>query len=163
MFQLYLRGMSCEDIRQLTGFGLGQVVEAKVRGQWDRRKTEYDASLLLDGAEAIKRSQLEAALLSADMITAAATLNRKRIAKYLMSHDEKDLGDLSIGSLGALQKALEIMMTATRQLAPKGSQLAAPAEAPPPAPVPIEVQATGGSLSELAAGRKAAWLMRRKR
>lgn len=121
LFLLYLRGLDCEGIRQTTNFGLGPLVDARVRYLWDDRRRDYDLSLVTDQADAIRRSQLEAALLAADMITAAARLNRQRLHRYLVSGDERDLGDLAIGSLKHLREALDVLMVATRQNQAKSS------------------------------------------
>lgn len=157
MFQLYLRGEDCENIRKLTSFSLGQVVACKVLGTWERRRAEYDLTLRLEGVDAIKRSQMETALLAADMLTASAILNRDRIRKFLLTKNERDLGDLSITSIRGLRETLEILMTATRQTREAGAGTAPAEEPPPPRSVVVEAVPVGG-LSELAAAKRAARL-----
>jgi len=152
LFLLFLRGLTCDEISKLNpGFTLGQVVDARVRWLWDRHRREYDARLMTDGADAIKRAQFEAALLAADMLAASAKLNRERLHRFMVTGDERDLGDLSIGSLRALKETVEVLLRATRQDAP------APRGAPPaegPGVVPVGHAPQGGVL-ELAAAKRA--------
>lgn len=124
-FQLFLRGLSTEDIRVLTGFQLAQVVECRVNHGWDVRRQGYDLQLMTDGVDAVKRAQLETALLAADMLAASAKMNRERIHRYFATGNENELGDLSITSIRSLKETLDVLMTATKQNAP------GKAEAPP--------------------------------
>lgn len=152
MFTLWLRGLSTEDIRALNwGFGLGAIVDARVRYGWDRRMAEYDQQQVTDTAAAIRRAQIETAALAADMLSASALLNREKLQRYMMTRDERDLGDLAITNTKQWKDALEILLKATQQDQPR------PARAPMPSeddPLPIGVPASAGGVVALAAQQR---------
>jgi hypothetical protein len=156
LFKLFLRGCSTEEIRKLNQFTFGQIIDARVRYSWDRRKAEYDLQLVTDGADAIKRSQMEAALLAADLITASAHLNRQKIQRYLQTGDEAHIKDVDVGSLKQLHQALEVLLKATRQDTPAGSR-GTPTPEPPLRPT-VDVQVTqalpAAGILALAAGKR---------
>lgn len=155
MFRLFLRGMSPEDIRVLNpGYQLGQLVEARVRDEWDVRREDYDLNLVSDGEQAIRRAQLETALLAATTLSVAARVKRERLARYELTGDEKYLGDEDITTMRALAKNLELLLVATRQESLPG-RVGGPPAAPPAEPPPVAAPpATQGTLIERAAARR---------
>lgn len=158
LFQLFLRGLTTEDIRILNpGCQLSQIVECRVVGEWDRRRATYDLQLVTDGADAVKRAQLETALLASDMLAASARINRERIHRYFLTGDQRELGDLTITSIRALKETLDVLMTATRQNQPQG--ISRPDDDPAAGAPPVLVGLPASrSLVEMAAEKRQARL-----
>jgi hypothetical protein len=116
-FELFLNGRTCEDIRKLNpGFSLGQIVIARIQGEWDRLKLEYQQNLLLSVRERFQQAQLETVTLLADMLAARVKLDRERYARFLQTGDESEIKDaIQIGSIKDLKATLEALMKATGQ------------------------------------------------
>lgn len=153
-FKLFLRGLTCEDIRQLNpGFQLSQIVECRVNGRWDERRQAYDLQLVTDGREAMARAQMEAALLAADMLSVASMMQRERLHKYVISRNEKDLEGMDYLSLKTIARNLELLLVATRQESLPG-RLATPQKQASDVQAPEMPEATPRSLVELASMRR---------
>lgn len=115
-YLLFLRGLDPEGIRQLVpSYSLGQIVNARVQGKWDQKRAEYDESLVSTSAEAVTRARLEVCAFLGDALAATVAHGRERYRKYLVTGDEKELGDFKLGNLKGIKDALELLLKATGQ------------------------------------------------
>ncbi len=154
---MFLRGLGTEDIRKLApGFSLAQIVQARVAGEWDRRRAEYDRRLAEQSVDTVNRARLELATFLGDSIAIAAKIGQERLQKYALSRREEDLGGLEVSTIKDLKNALDLLLKTTGQDAPGRKDQ-------PPVNVhgdgaTVNVLNVGGgaSLADLAKAKKAA-------
>jgi len=148
LFALYLNGKDCEEIRRLNQqYSLGEIVAAKVQGDWDRRRQEHLDRLLAVTAERVQQAGAETIDLICDMLAVANREHGDKLRRYLQSGDERDLGDFRIASLPALKMAIESLQKLTgqeQQKVVKVSGQVTHTEAPAPKSVPTAAEAAGG-------------------
>ena len=115
MFNLYLQGTDCEGIRKFTnGFTLGQIVAAKVIGQWDLRRQEHTDTLLNGVRARVQQIGLESIVFISDALAATHKHHGEKFKKYLLTGNEEDLGDAPVGySIKQYKDLLEMLMKAT--------------------------------------------------
>lgn len=113
-FALFLQGSTCEEITRLNrGFSLGQLVEARVEGEWDRRRDEYLEDLLGNVRGLVQQSHLEAVRFMVDQLAAVHKKWGDAARKYIQSGDEKDLKDFGIDGVKAYKTAVEVLQKLT--------------------------------------------------
>lgn len=114
LFELYLNGCSCEEIRRLNpDVGLGPIVHARVYGDWDRRKDEH-INGLLDGVRLrVQHVSVESIDFLANMLAASHKQQGDKLKQYLQTGNEKLLGELSVKSLRQYKEVLDMLMTIT--------------------------------------------------
>lgn len=116
LFSLFLNGRTTEEIRQLNPqFSLGQIVHARLVGEWDRRLTEHLDSLLQRTSMRFQQVQLESINFVSDWISAANKQHGEKIAKYLQTGDAVHLQGIEISSLNQYKTAIELLQTLTGQ------------------------------------------------
>jgi hypothetical protein len=116
LYELFLRGCTCAEIRRLNpGFSMGQIVHARVANGWDHRKNEHDDRLLGEANPGATRISLEACEFVALQLAAAHRLNRDRLLRYMQTGNEDDLGDLAITSLRQYKDVVELLQKLTGQ------------------------------------------------
>jgi hypothetical protein len=116
LFELWLNGCDCAEIHRLNDtLSLGQIVNARVMGEWDRRRDEHAAKLLEETAGRFRQVTLESVGFVADMLAAANKLHGDSFKRYLQSGNPSDLPALAVDSLAAYQKAVDLMMKLTGQ------------------------------------------------
>lgn len=116
LFQLFLNGKSCEAIRALNPqFTLGMIVNARITGQWDRLYQEHIDDLLNNTKMRATQAQLESINFVSDLLSATNRMHGEKIAKYLQTGNEKDLGDLQITTLTGYKTAVELLQKLTGQ------------------------------------------------
>jgi len=116
LFELFLTGKSCEEIRRLNpAIGLGQIVAARLKGEWDLRRDEYANSLLDKTMDRVKQSTLESALLVCDMLSVANKEHGEALRKYLQSGDVKELPPFRINSMQSFKYAVEVLQKLSGQ------------------------------------------------
>lgn len=118
LFELFLNGSSCEEIVKLNNgvYTLGQVLEARVRDQWDDKKDRYLADLYGGVLDRVKQTQIEAVGFTSDLLAVAHKQFGQKLKKYLQNGDETELKDVvSLGSLQGYSKAIEILLKLTGQ------------------------------------------------
>jgi len=95
MFELFLIGKSCEQIQRANpAFQLGQIVSARIQGEW---------------------AQAQTANLLADMLFVANKLNAAKLEKFLQTGDERHLGNLRIENVKSLKEVMELLLQTTGQ------------------------------------------------
>lgn len=116
MFQLFLQGNTCERIHNMnTGWHLGQIVHARVKGEWDRLKDEYLKDLLELTRVRAMQSTLESTNFVADMLAVANLDYGERLRRYMLTRNPADLGDLHINSLRDYKDAVALLQALTGQ------------------------------------------------
>lgn len=116
-YLLYVQGKTCEEIRRLhKGFSYGQVVAARVRYEWDERRTQYRRHLQTEVPQRAQQVHIETVDFLADMLTATQQKVRESIALYLQTGDQAHLKDVPIPkSAKDLKDLMALFMTATGQ------------------------------------------------
>lgn len=116
LFQLFLNGKGCEEIRRLNQqYTLGQIVQARIFGEWDRRYQDHVNDLLDNTKNRAMQTTLESINFVSDLLAATNKLHGDKISKFLQSGNEKDLGDLQITSLTGYKTAVELLQKLTGQ------------------------------------------------
>lgn len=148
MFALFLNGKSCEEIHRLNpGLTLGQVVSARVQGEWDRRRDEYAQDLLDRAAERLEQSTLASADFLQDMLAVARKKHGDALKRYLQDGNEAHLKDtMTVDSIDAFKKVVEALQKLTgqeRQQTVRVIKTEAPAAAQVPAAQGLRLLAGG--------------------
>jgi hypothetical protein len=113
-FNLYLNGKGCEEIRRLNPqFGLGDIVAARIEGEWDKRRDEHLDQLLDQTSRRLQQTTMETADFVCDLLAVANREHGDRLRRYLQTGDDKELGDFRISSLPGLKSAIEILQKLT--------------------------------------------------
>lgn len=118
LFQLFLHGYTCEEIHQQNQvYDFGQILDARLRDGWDRRRHDYLDKLYANLYDRVKQTQAESVAFTTDLLAAAHRLFGTQLRKYMQSGKEEDLGharDL-IKSLEAYRKVADILLKMTGQ------------------------------------------------
>jgi hypothetical protein len=116
LFDAYLSGMSCEDLaKNNKGLRLGAIVRACEEGQWYEKRQEYVTRLLAGVRE---RAQQATASSVSFLAQALAMMEKKygtKIARFLQTGDEADLGDLKDWGLHQYKQLMELFLKVTGQ------------------------------------------------
>jgi len=118
MFSLFVNGSDCEEIAKHSHpFNLGQVVHARVLGNWDVLKEEHLEKLLLEVRGRVQQVQLESVMLVADAIAATNKFNGDAIKKFLLSGNPNDLDGTMVSTLSAknYKELIELLLKLTGQ------------------------------------------------
>lgn len=117
LFELFLSGRSCEDIRKLNpGFSLGQIVHARLIGEWDQRLEDHRQNILNVAQSKALMAQLESIDFVSDMLRATHKRHKDKISRYLQTGDESHLkGGLEITSVDGYRKLTELLQSLTGQ------------------------------------------------
>jgi hypothetical protein len=116
-FQLFLSGISCEEIVRINpgGFSLGAIVRARIENNWDEKRLEHQRGLV----EKVRGNVQQTILETVEQLTLEMKvynkLKRDKLLKYLQTGDEKHLEGLSIGSTKALKDVAEALLKLTGQ------------------------------------------------
>ena len=114
LFELFLAGKTCEDIRRLNpNFTLGQIVHARIDNEWDRRLKEHIESLYNNAAARISQVTLETALTLANLLSAKNKYYQDEVLLYLQTGKEEHLLKLGLGGLDGYKKLVEVMQKLT--------------------------------------------------
>jgi len=116
MFGLFLQGRTCEEIRRLNqAITLGQIVAARIEGDWDRRRSEHLDRLLTETSLRVQQSTLETANFVCDLLAVADKEHGDKLRLYLQTGDKKDLGEFKIDSIFNLKQTIEVLQKLTGQ------------------------------------------------
>jgi hypothetical protein len=108
LYELYLRGFSCEDIAaQNPGLNLGSVARARVDGNWDERRDQYTSGLLTDSAASLRQTAAESLNFLSLVLAVAHKEHGERLRRYLVTGDPKDLGDFRINNFSSYKLIIE--------------------------------------------------------
>ncbi len=111
MYELYLNGYSCEDIWRVNGqkYPLGQVVDAKVRYDWDERRNEQLDNLYGGIEEKVMHVKTEAVSHLANMLSAAHKIWGDRVAEFLQEGDPEKLAGFDPSSIKNYKEILSML------------------------------------------------------
>lgn len=116
LFNLFLQGKTCEEIRRLNeALTLGDIVAARLAGKWDERRDEHLDRLLNETSLRVQQVTMETADFVCDLLAAANKEHGDRLRRYIQTGDPKELGDFKIDSLQGLGKAIEMLQALTGQ------------------------------------------------
>jgi len=115
-FALFLKGESVEEIVRLNrGYSLGQIVQARVDGDWDARRDAYLQDLLNNTRSIVQQTALESIKFVADVMAAAHKKHGEAARRYIQSGDEKELTGFAIEGLREYKTAVETLQKLTGQ------------------------------------------------
>src|SRR6185436_3133870 len=116
LFRLFLNGKTTHEIHRLNSqYSLGQIVNARIKGEWDRRYQEHLDELLTGVKLRVQQVTLETIDFFADLISAANQMHGDAIKRYLQTKDPKDLGGIQITNLAGYKTAIELLQKLTGQ------------------------------------------------
>lgn len=117
MYQVFLQGKTCEDIRKINkGYSLGQIVSCRIKYGWDVRVAQYKAALQVGVPDRAMQTSLE----TVDLLSKLLAVNRMQmeeaIDKYMLSRNPDDLkGVILAKSPKELKELVELLMKMTGQ------------------------------------------------
>jgi hypothetical protein len=116
LLKMYLMGKSLDEIQRTNKtFTLGMMVQAKLEGQWDERKLQYQTDLLDKVQERVKQTQLEAIHFASDQLGLAHAKFRERMSQYLETGDESVFQGMVIGNMKDYREYLSLLRELTGQ------------------------------------------------
>lgn len=141
LFELFLHGVDCNEISRINNgnYLVEQILEARVRDQWDERRNEYLDSLFGGIVQKVSQAQAEAVEFLADMLAVAHKMHGHKLKEYLQTGDEKKLGDFKINGWQNYKGVVDSLLKITGQdrdrdpgapKTPKDLQPTTPASAP---------------------------------
>lgn len=113
MFELYARGMTCEDIHQMEefrGLRLGQIVRARIEGDWVNRYKQIQQDLYDRVQEKVKGFHVQTANLLADVLEDTYYEYEQKRRKYIATGDSQHL-PFQVKSIKDLKVLVETMKT----------------------------------------------------
>ncbi len=139
MFEAYLQGQSCEDIMKLVpGIQLGQIVHARVVGDWDKKRDEHLERLLTTLRGRVEQAELETVDLFVNLIAASKKVIAEKVKRYLISGNEEDLKGVPVAtSLKEWNALVQLMKESTGQNVKKVEGRMEHHVSYDPAPVPV--------------------------
>jgi hypothetical protein len=152
LFALFLADRSLEEIRRLCPqYGLGQIVDAAVRGDWFRRRDEYRTELLQRSLGRAVQTQAEAIGFISDLILAQHQINKKAVLEAIQTGNGEDLEKRF--NLRQYSGLIELLKQVTGQNAEPTKKT--------PIPLPQDdekprLQSEASTLRQLAAAKKEA-------
>jgi hypothetical protein len=116
LFQLFLQGKGTEEIRRLNPqLSLGQIVAARVEGEWDARRKEHLDDLLNETSTRVKQVTMETADFVCDLLAVANREHGDKLRRYLQTGDAKELNGLRVESFSDLKNAIAALQALTGQ------------------------------------------------
>ena len=115
-FSLFLKGETIEEIVRLNrGYSLGQIVEARVDGDWDARRERYLQDLLDNTRSLVQQTALESIRFVADQLAVAHKRHGEAARRYIQTGDETHLTGFTVESLKDYKSAVETFQKLTGQ------------------------------------------------
>jgi hypothetical protein len=116
LFNLFLQGKTCEEIRRLNpSLQLGEIVAARIAGRWDERREDHLDNLLDATSKRVQQVTLETADFVCDILAVANREHGDKLRIYLQTGNPDDLGEFRITSLPSLKMAIETLQKLTGQ------------------------------------------------
>jgi len=117
MYEMFLAGKACEDIRKVNkGYSLGQIVACRIKYGWDARVSKYKETLQMTVPDRAIQTTLE----TVDFISKLLTVNQMRMSdaidRYMLTRNEDDLkGVILVKNAKELKELVELLMKTTGQ------------------------------------------------
>ena len=116
LFKLFLNGKTTSEIQRLNPqFSFGQVVNARIQGEWDRRYEDHVNELLDNTASRVRQVTLESINFVCDLLSVTHQMHGDCIKKFLQTGNPDDLGGLQINSLQGYKQVVELLQKLTGQ------------------------------------------------
>lgn len=118
MYEMFLLGHSCEEIYRANDqkFPLGMILDARLRYEWDRRRSAYLDQLFGEVGIAVKQRQVEGAMFLGDVLAAAHQQFGDKVKKFLQTKDPNDLpAELKVTSITTYKMVIDALMKITGQ------------------------------------------------
>lgn len=118
LFQLYLNGRTCSEIRHAAPqFGLGQIVFACIDGQWEKRRQEHMQAIMERVGDRVRQVTVEGAGFAADLMSVTHVMWQDAVNQFLVTRDPKVLEDLGlgVGSVRTYKELVELLAKLTGQ------------------------------------------------
>lgn len=116
LFALFLQGSTVEEIQDLNPmYSLGEIVAARVHGDWDERREEHLSKLLDKVGKRVLQVTLESADFMADVIAVAALEHGEKLKRYIQTKNPAELGSFRVKNLKELKEAVEVLQKLTGQ------------------------------------------------
>jgi hypothetical protein len=115
LYELFLNGYSCEEIFRVNGgkIPLGQIVDARIRYQWDERKSQQLESVYGNIEQKVLKTKNDAVLHITDSLAAAHKLMGDRIKMFLQEGNPELLGGMDLTNLKTYKELLQMLVTLT--------------------------------------------------
>lgn len=115
LYELFLNAYSCEEICRINGekYPLGQIVDARIRYDWDRRKQEQIESLYSRIEDKVVRVKNNAVSYLADLLAAAHKLNGEKVQKFLMEGNPEVLDGLKLSTIKDYREIVNMFILLT--------------------------------------------------
>ncbi len=116
MFTLFLNGHPCEEIQTLNKqFSLGQILTARIEGQWDKRRRDHVEALYANVLSRVQQSSVEAVGFIADQMAAIHKHFGDKAKKYLQSGNPADFDDFGVDGIRSYKTLVETWQKMTGQ------------------------------------------------
>lgn len=115
LYELYLNGNTAQDIFHLKNgkVPFGQIVDAKERYEWDKRKGQQLTSLFKKVEEKAVKAKADAVFYLTDALAVAHKQMGGKMQKYLETGDPSHLGATDFSSLKNYKLILEMLQILT--------------------------------------------------
>jgi len=112
-----VHGISCAEIVVLNApaYVVEQVLEARVRDQWDEKRRTYTDDLYAGILNNVRQTQVESIQFVSTLLAAAHKHHGQKLRRYLQTGDEKDLDGMSIDSFRSYKTVAETLLKLTGQ------------------------------------------------
>lgn len=119
LFALFLNGHPASEIHTLNKqFSLGQILVARIEGDWDKRRKEHVEALYANVLSRVQQSSVEAVGFIADQMAAIHKHYGEKAKKYLQSGDPKDFDDFGVDGIRSYKTLVETWQKMTGQEKP---------------------------------------------
>lgn len=120
LYALFLQGKTSDEILRLNkGISLAQLTWARVEGEWDLQREEYQLDLFKNTRAMLQQSSLEAVRFLTDVLAVTHKKYGDAAKKYLQTGDEGELKGFEVNSLGQYKQLVEILQKLTGQENPR--------------------------------------------
>lgn len=115
LYEHYLNGCTVEEIFHIQKgkIPFGQIVDAKERYEWDRRKTQQLSALYKKVEDRAVKAKAEAVFMLTDALAVARKQFGDKFQKYLETGDATHLGTLDLTNLKNYKMLIEMLQLLT--------------------------------------------------
>lgn len=115
MYGSFIQGKTCEEIfRANSQYSFGAIVDARLRFNWDERRSLYFEHLAEEVEKRQITSHLGAIQFVSDLLAVAQITQTEKLNKYMVSRDPNDLvGVIPVDNVKDFKALIEVMMLLT--------------------------------------------------
>jgi hypothetical protein len=120
LYELFLNFYSLDEIHRINGkkIPLGQIVDARVRFEWDKRRKEQLDSMYSTIEQKVVKVKNEAVVHLTDLLSAAHKIWGDKIRLFLQDGDPAALGDLNLVSFKNYKELVSLLKEMTDKKEP---------------------------------------------